>query len=39
MRRMLAQLGSSDSPELLLNRLGKTQTNKDFLTTLTSAKD
>jgi transcription termination factor Rho len=39
MRRMLAQLGSSDSPELLLNRLGKTQTNKDFLTTLTSAKE
>ena len=36
MRRMLAQIGSSDSIELLLNRLGKTATNKDFLTTLTT---
>jgi transcription termination factor Rho len=36
MRRMLAQIGSSDSIELLLNRLGKTGTNKDFLTTLTT---
>jgi transcription termination factor Rho len=36
MRRMLAQIGSSDSIELLLNRLGKTATNKDFLATLTT---
>jgi transcription termination factor Rho len=35
MRRMLAQIGSSDSIELLLNRLVKTPTNRDFLTTLT----
>jgi transcription termination factor Rho len=36
MRRMLAQIGSSDSIELLLNRLGKTGTNKEFLTNLTT---
>src|SRR5437868_4337318 len=35
MRRMLAQLGSTDSIEALLNRLMKTPTNRDFLTTLT----
>ena len=36
MRRMLAQIGSSDSIELLLNRLVKTPTNRDFLATLTA---
>jgi len=35
MRRMLAQIGSSDSIELLLNRLMKTPTNREFLATLT----
>jgi transcription termination factor Rho len=34
MRRMLAQIGSQDSIELLLNRLMKTGTNRDFLATL-----
>jgi transcription termination factor Rho len=37
MRRMLAQIGSSDSIELLLNRLVKTPTNRDFLATLTAS--
>jgi transcription termination factor Rho len=35
MRRMLAQIGSSDSIELLLNRLMKTANNREFLNTLT----
>lgn len=35
MRRMLAQLGSSESVEPLLNRLMKTPNNREFLTTLT----
>ncbi|MDQ5850485.1 MAG: transcription termination factor Rho, partial [Chloroflexota bacterium] len=35
MRRMLAQIGSGDAIEALLNRLTKTPNNKDFLTTLT----
>jgi len=35
MRRMLAQIGSQDSIELLLNRLMKTATNREFLATLT----
>jgi transcription termination factor Rho len=35
MRRMLAQIGSQDSIELLLNRLMKTGTNREFLATLT----
>ncbi|MBI4494887.1 MAG: transcription termination factor Rho [Chloroflexi bacterium] len=37
MRRMLAQIGSSDSIELLLHRLGKTASNKEFLSTLSKA--
>ncbi len=36
MRRMLAQIGSSDSIELLLTRLAKTANNREFLNTLTS---
>ena len=34
MRRMVSMLGSSEGTELVLGRLGKTQTNKDFLETL-----
>jgi transcription termination factor Rho len=37
MRRMLAQIGSTDAVELLLNRLSKTPSNKEFLATLTKA--
>ena len=37
MRRMLAQIGSADSIELLLNRLIKTKNNLEFLTTLGKA--
>jgi transcription termination factor Rho len=37
MRRMLAQIGSADSIELLLNRLMKTKNNLEFLTTLSKA--
>ena len=37
MRRMLAQIGSSDSIELVLNRLVKTKSNAEFLTTLSKA--
>jgi transcription termination factor Rho len=37
MRRMLAQIGSADSIELVLNRLQKTKTNQDFLATLSKA--
>jgi transcription termination factor Rho len=37
MRRMLAQIGSSDSIELVLNRLVKTKNNAEFLTTLSKA--
>ncbi len=37
MRRMLAQIGSSDSIELVLNRLAKTKNNAEFLTTLSKA--
>lgn len=37
MRKMLAQIGSADSIELVLNRLAKTKTNADFLTTLSKA--
>jgi transcription termination factor Rho len=37
MRRMLAQIGSSDSIELVLNRLVKTKSNSEFLTTLSKA--
>ena len=36
MRRMLAQIGSGDAIEALLNRLTKTPSNHDFLATLTS---
>src|SRR3954454_17420107 len=34
MRRMLAQIGSSDAIEALLNRLAKTANNREFLATL-----
>ncbi len=34
MRRMVSMLGGSEGTELVLSRLGKTQTNKDFLETL-----
>jgi transcription termination factor Rho len=34
LRRMLAQIGTADSVELVLSRLGKTPTNRDFLATL-----
>jgi transcription termination factor Rho len=37
MRRMLAQIGSADSIELVLNRLSKTKTNQEFLGTLSKA--
>jgi transcription termination factor Rho len=37
MRRMLAQIGTSDSIELLLSRLSKTPNNKEFLAKLTQA--
>jgi len=35
MRRMVSMLGGSEGTELLLGRLGKTQTNAEFLETLT----
>ena len=35
MRRMLTAIGSTEGTELVLSRLNKTPTNKDFLTTLT----
>ena len=37
MRRMLAQIGSTDSIELVLNRLAKTKSNNEFLATLSKA--
>ncbi|MCC6177722.1 MAG: transcription termination factor Rho [Chloroflexi bacterium] len=37
MRRMLAQVGTPDSAELLLTRLSKTPSNREFLATLTKA--
>jgi len=37
MRRMLAQIGSADSIELVLNRLAKTKNNFEFLSTLSKA--
>jgi transcription termination factor Rho len=37
MRRMLAQIGSTDSIELVLNRLMKTKNNQEFLATLAKA--
>ena len=37
MRRMLAQIGDANSIDLLLNRLSKTPSNADFLTTLSKA--
>jgi transcription termination factor Rho len=37
MRRMLAQIGSTDSIELVINRLQKTKNNADFLMTLSKA--
>jgi transcription termination factor Rho len=37
MRRMLAQIGTSDSIELVMSRLAKTPNNKDFLASLTKA--
>jgi transcription termination factor Rho len=37
MRRMLSAVGSNEGIELLLNRLAKTQTNAEFLATLTKS--
>jgi transcription termination factor Rho len=37
MRRMLAQIGDANSVDLILNRLSKTPSNADFLTTLSKA--
>jgi transcription termination factor Rho len=37
MRRMLAQIGTSDSVELVLSRLAKTPNNKEFLANLTKS--
>jgi transcription termination factor Rho len=37
MRRMIAQIGSADSIELVLNKLMKTKNNLEFLTTLSQA--
>jgi transcription termination factor Rho len=37
MRRMLAQIGSADSIDLVLNRLMKTKSNQEFLSTLSKA--
>jgi transcription termination factor Rho len=37
MRRMLSQIGDANSIDLLLNRLSKTPSNADFLTTLSKA--
>jgi transcription termination factor Rho len=37
LRRMLSQIGSSDSIELVLNRLGKTPSNREFLATLSKS--
>ena len=37
LRRMLSQIGSSDSVELVLNRLGKTPSNREFLATLSKS--
>jgi transcription termination factor Rho len=37
MRRMLAQIGDANSIDLVLNRLSKTPSNADFLTTLSKA--
>jgi transcription termination factor Rho len=37
MRRMLAQIGEANSIDLVLNRLSKTPSNADFLTTLSKA--
>ena len=37
LRRMLAQIGSADSVELVLNRLSKTPSNKEFLATLSKS--
>jgi len=34
MRRMVSMLGGTEGTELVLNRLGKTQTNREFLETL-----
>jgi transcription termination factor Rho len=35
MRRMLAQIGTSDSIELVLSRLSKSPNNREFLASLT----
>jgi transcription termination factor Rho len=39
MRRMLSAVGTNEGIELLLNRLAKTQTNADFLASLTKSLD
>jgi len=39
MRRMLSAVGTNEGIELLLNRLGKTETNVQFLATLTKSLD
>ena len=37
MRRMLAQIGSNDSVELLMTRMTRTANNKEFLASLTKS--
>jgi transcription termination factor Rho len=37
LRRMLSQVGQAESAELLLTRLSKTASNREFLTTLSKA--
>jgi transcription termination factor Rho len=37
LRRMLTQVGQSESAELLLNRLSKTASNREFLATMAKA--
>ncbi len=39
MRRMLSAVGANEGIEILLNRLAKTQTNAEFLATLTKSLD
>ena len=37
LRKMLSAVGQIEGTELLLQRLGKTKTNKEFLTTIAKA--
>jgi transcription termination factor Rho len=39
MRRMLSAVGANEGIEILLNRLAKTQTNAEFLASLTKNLD